>query len=279
MLWHSRASGVIASLPVMKTSYWMVLSIAVCTAPVSTTMTTPGDSLVSVEMDSLRTAQTSVSGVYRGLTFLPTCRWKWVGPLSRQAEEFWNNLRHAGCRDLNECTEGGSKCMANTDCVNTFGAHICVCQIGFEGDPCETFDCCNFFIDRIYSDSGCTDIDECQYFRSGSANFTYLYPTFENLPGDEWSSKSYQPQACPPADACVNLFYKNELGFKCVPADQTYAAVIIGGHDWNKVSDVLKADLSRCDGAIPTFGSSNNYNHHRVTRIRHEDENCSSLPL
>ena len=59
----SRASGVIASLPVMKTSYWMVLSIAVCTAPVSTTMTTPGDSLVSVEMDSLRTAQTSVSGV------------------------------------------------------------------------------------------------------------------------------------------------------------------------------------------------------------------------
>ena len=69
----SRASGVIASLPVMKTSYWMVLSIAVCTAPVSTTMTTPGDSLVSVLMDSLRTAQTSVSGVCRGLTSLPTC--------------------------------------------------------------------------------------------------------------------------------------------------------------------------------------------------------------
>ena len=126
------------------------------------------------------------------------------------------------------------------------------------------------FVDQIHPDSGCTDIDECQYFRSGSANFTYLYPTFENLPGDEWSSKSYQPQACPPADACVNLFYKNELGFKCVPADQTYAAVIIGGHDWNKVSDVLKADLSRCDGAIPTFGTSNNYNHHRVTRIRHQ---------
>ena len=128
-----------------------------------------------------------------------------------------------------------------------------------------------FFIDRIYLDSGCTDIDECQYFRSGSANFTYLYPTFENLPGDEWSSKSYQPQACPPADACVNLFYKNELGFKCVPADQTYAAVIVGGHGGtrNKVSDVLKADLSRCDGAIPTFGSSNDYNHHRVNGIRY----------
>ena len=63
MFWHSRASGVIASLPVMKTSYWMGLSIAVCTAPVSTTMTTPGDSLVSVKMDSLPTDQTSVSGV------------------------------------------------------------------------------------------------------------------------------------------------------------------------------------------------------------------------
>ena len=68
------------------------------------------------------------------------------GPcLSRQTEEFWNNFRHAGCRDLNECTEGGKKCKANTDCVNTFGAHVCVCQIGFEGDPCETFACCNSF--------------------------------------------------------------------------------------------------------------------------------------
>ena len=44
---------------------------------------------------------------------------------------------HTGCRDLDECTEGGTKCKANTDCINTDGGHHCVCQIGFEGDPCE----------------------------------------------------------------------------------------------------------------------------------------------
>ena len=43
-----------------------------------------------------------------------------------------------GCRDLDECSEGGKECGKNTDCINTDGGHHCVCQIGFEGDPCET---------------------------------------------------------------------------------------------------------------------------------------------
>ena len=42
-----------------------------------------------------------------------------------------------GCRDLDECTEGGKKCGENTDCINTDGGHHCVCQVGFGGDPCK----------------------------------------------------------------------------------------------------------------------------------------------
>ena len=37
---------------------------------------------------------------------------------------------------MNECTEGGSQCKDNTDCFNTDGGHVCVCRVGFEGNPC-----------------------------------------------------------------------------------------------------------------------------------------------
>ena len=52
-----------------------------------------------------------------------------------------------GCRDKNECTEGGNDCKANTDCTNTIGSWNCTCKVGFTGDP----------------KSGCTDIDECSH--------------------------------------------------------------------------------------------------------------------
>ena len=40
-----------------------------------------------------------------------------------------------GCRDKNECTEGGNNCGANTDCTNTDGSWVCTCKHGFEGNP------------------------------------------------------------------------------------------------------------------------------------------------
>ena len=46
-------------------------------------------------------------------------------------------MLRSGCRDLDECTEGGKKCGENTDCINTDGGHHCVCQVGFGGDPCK----------------------------------------------------------------------------------------------------------------------------------------------
>ena len=82
---------------------------------------------------------------------------------------------------------------------------------------------------------------------------TYTYPTFRNLPEDQRTWSFYEPQPCPSGDTCINVFYKDGQGFKCVPSDQTFAAVVIGGLDWNRESEVLKADLSRCDGAIPSF--------------------------
>ena len=51
----------------------------------------------------------------------------------------------SGCRDINECTEGGHTCKTNTDCWNLIGSHNCTCKAGFTGDPF----------------SYCTDIDEC----------------------------------------------------------------------------------------------------------------------
>ena len=57
------------------------------------------------------------------------------------------------------------------------------------------------------------------------------------------------------------MFYKDGLGFRCVPKNQTFAAVAIGGLDWNSEVDVLKADLNRCDGLIPKWHNKNTYRH------------------
>ena len=121
------------------------------------------------------------------------------------------------------------------------------------------------------SASGCTDIDECQYFNDpfmtmgplGTLNISYSYPTFRNLPEDQRTWSFYEPQPCPQGDTCINVFYQDGKGFKCVPSDQTFAAVIIGGLDWNKEAEVLKADLTRCDGAIPSYHKM--IYHHRVS--------------
>ena len=51
--------------------------------------------------------------------------------------DIFKHVLCSGCRDLDECSEGGKNCGKNTDCINTDGSHHCVCQIGFEGDPCE----------------------------------------------------------------------------------------------------------------------------------------------
>ena len=74
---------------------------------------------------------------------------------------------------------------------------------------------------------------------------------------------SYAPQPCSSGNACINLFYKDGQGFKCVPADQTFAAVVIGGLDWGAEVDVLKADLNRCDGMVPKWQNKGSI-HHKV---------------
>merc|ERR1719192_309591 len=99
----------------------------------------------------------------------------------------------------------------------------------------------------------------------GSLNISYSYPTFRNLPEDQRTWSFYEPQPCPQGDACINVFYQDGKGFKCVPSDQTFAAVIIGGLDWNKEADVLKADLTRCDGAIPSYHKM--IYHHRAAMM------------
>ena len=166
-----------------------------------------------------------------------------------------------GCRDLDECTEGGKKCGENTDCINTDGGHHCVCQVGFGGDPCKILFGNDFTCFDLPSDDECKDLDECQLFQSGSVNLDYRHPTFRNLPGDTWKESSYSPQPCSAEESCINLVYKDGIGFKCVPKDQTYAALAIGGLNWNSEVDVLKADLKRCDGIIPEWRTKGTYMH------------------
>ena len=187
--------------------------------------------------------------------------------------ETFGDVLCSGCRDLDECTEGEKKCGKNTDCINTDGGHHCVCQIGFGGDPCKFFwtysnqpPC---FLRLISSppDSECKDIDECQHFNGSPVDFTYSHPTFRNLPGDEWILNSYAPQPCDAEETCINIFYKDGLGFRCVPRNQTFAAVAIGGLTWNSEVDVLKADLNRCDGMIPTTWYSKNSWGHKVIKL------------
>ena len=114
-------------------------------------------------------------------------------------------------------------------------------------------------------DNECKDIDECRHFNDspGSGNISYLHPTFRNLPEDEWTVKSYLPQPCAAEESCINLLYKDGLGFKCVPKSETFAAVAIGGLSWNSEVDVLKADLNRCDGMIPKWQNKGSI-HHKV---------------
>ena len=64
------------------------------------------------------------------------------------------------------------------------------------------------------------------------------------------------------------MFYKSGQGFKCVPADQTYAAVVIGGEHWNSEVEVLKADLGRCDGMIPKWHNRNSRFHKVVFMVQ-----------
>ena len=116
----------------------------------------------------------------------------------------------------------------------------------------------------LLPDSECKDIDECRHLNGSPVEFTYSYPTFLNLPGDEWTMSSYTVQPCKDEEACVNLFYKDGLGgFRCVPKNQTFAAVAIGGLDWNSEVDVLTADHYRCDGTIPKWHTSFSH-HHKV---------------
>ena len=114
-------------------------------------------------------------------------------------------------------------------------------------------------------DNECKDIDECRHFNDspGSGNISYLHPTFRNLPEDEWTVKSYLTQPCTAEESCINLLYKDGLGFKCVPKSETFAAVAIGGLSWNSEVDVLKADLNRCDGMIPKWQNKGSI-HHKV---------------
>ena len=83
----------------------------------------------------------------------------------------------------------------------------------------------SYFLRFISSptDTECKDIDECRHL----------------------------VQPCQAEESCVNLFYKDGIGFRCVPKNQTFAAVAIGGLDWNTEVDVLTAELNRCDGMIP----------------------------
>ena len=52
-----------------------------------------------------------------------------------------------------------------------------------------------------------------------------------------------------------------------MPRNQTFAAVAIGGLTWNSEVDVLKADLNRCDGMIPTTWTSKNPWRHKVIKL------------
>ena len=103
--------------------------------------------------------------------------------------------------------------------------------------------------------SGCTDINECLY--PLGLNQTYVKPTFRNLPGDDLTlsqyTSFYTPGTCPVGQTCINVFYKNSLGYKCIDASAAKVAVVISGLDWTNKVDVLKADLTRCDSNIPAF--------------------------
>ena len=55
------------------------------------------------------------------------------------------------------------------------------------------------------------------------------------------------------SETCVNVFYKNGEGFKCISSEDARAVVVIAGYPYLSNVDVLKADLTRCDSSIPAF--------------------------
>ena len=103
--------------------------------------------------------------------------------------------------------------------------------------------------------SGCTDINECLY--PLGLNQTYVKPTFRNLPGDDLTptqyTSFYTPGTCPAGQTCVNVFYKNNLGYKCMESSAAKVAVVVAGHSYTNKVEVLKADLTRCDSIIAPF--------------------------
>ena len=62
-----------------------------------------------------------------------------------------------------------------------------------------------------------------------------------------------------------------------MPKNQTFAAVAIGGLDWNSEVDVLKADLNRCDGLIPKWHNKNTYRHGVVYLFKKDIYMTSSI--
>ena len=88
------------------------------------------------------------NGKYEGLLYCgqhTTCS-NSVGSFSCTCKTgFIEFVEHDGCRDKNECTEGGHNCAANADCWNTVGSFVCTCKVGYTGNPT----------------SKCYDIDEC----------------------------------------------------------------------------------------------------------------------
>ena len=62
-----------------------------------------------------------------------------------------------------------------------------------------------------------------------------------------------------------------------MPRNQTFAAVAIGGLTWNSEVDVLKADLNRCDGMIPTPWDGKNVKGHKVMKLLLKRQHISWL--
>ena len=42
-----------------------------------------------------------------------------------------NSISHSIYSDINECMEGSVQCMVHSQCVNTAGSYMCICDNGF----------------------------------------------------------------------------------------------------------------------------------------------------
>ena len=107
------------------------------------------------------------NGKYEGLLYCgrhTTCS-NSVGSFSCSCVTgFTEFVEHDGCRDIDECTEGGHNCGANADCWNTAGSFVCTCKVGYTGVPT----------------SKCYDLDECSNseWNSCSTGVTFNTETF-----------------------------------------------------------------------------------------------------